>query len=472
MKKFLDGDFLLETPTAQELFERVTELPIIDYHCHLSAKELREDHQFRSITDVWLGGDHYKWRLMRGAGVPERFITGDASDWEKFEKWAEVLERAIGNPLYHWSHLELRRFFGIEDVITSASARSVFDRANERITSAEFSARNLVKMSNVEVVCTTDDPLDTLEDHEALAADSSFATQVLPGFRPDVVLRIERDGFAEYVTRLGEATGGPIASFDELIAALDARVDFFDAHGCRVADHSLEIFPRTPTTDAQADEILRARLSGAPITDAQAEGFRWALLVRLAGLYQRGGWVMEWHMSALRDASRRSLELVGPDTGFDAVGQDVDLIALARMLSDLEEAGALPRTILFTLEENQNKALAALASCYAHEGVKGYVQLGNAWWFNDTIAGMTKQIETFAQIGFLDAAVGMLTDSRSFLSYPRHEYFRRIVANVVGGWIESGQYPADLDTAESVLRGVFHDNAVDYFGFGKAATND
>lgn len=471
MKQFLGEDFLLDTPAAIRLYDAVADLPIIDYHCHLSAQELYEDRLFRSLTDVWLGGDHYKWRLMRGAGVAERFITGDASDWEKFEQWAGVLQRAIGNPLYHWSHLELRRFFGIEDTITAASARSIFDRANELLARPDFSPRHLVRKSNVEIVCTTDDPLDPLTHHELLAADPSFETQVLPGFRPDAVLRIERDTFLPYIQRLAEATGHEIVTLDDLVAALGVRVQFFADHGCRVADHSLEVFPKTPATDAEAEAALVARLAGETLTPEQTGAFHWVLLTKLATLYHQQGWVMEWHLTALRDASRRFLDAIGPDTGFDAVGEDMPIYAVARMLSDLDAAGELPKTLLFTLDENANKQLAALATCFPAEGVKGNVQLGNAWWFNDTIAGMTDQIATFAEVGHLDAAVGMVTDSRSFLSYPRHEYFRRIVADLVGGWIESGLYP-DEETAAAVLRGVFHDNAIDYFGFTEGPADE
>ncbi|WP_345752129.1 glucuronate isomerase [Microbacterium rhizophilus] len=464
-RTFLGPDFLLGSATARRLFAAAGDVPIVDYHCHLSAQELADDRRFASITEVWLGADHYKWRLMRGAGVDERLITGAADDWEKFHAFATVLGRAIGNPIHHWSHLELQRYFGIHDVLDADSARDIYDRANEQLQRPEFSARGLVKASGVEVICTTDDPLDALEHHEALAAATDFDTLVVPGFRPDGVLRIERDAFGPYVERLAHATGIEVAGFDGLVAALEQRIAYFDARGCTVSDQSLEIFPKRATSDAEADAILRRRLAGEPLTARDADDFRWALMRRLAKLYHARDWVMELHVNALRDANPRAMRQIGHDTGFDAIGEDRPIEALREFLGELEADDTLPRTLLFTVDEGQNKQLAVLATCFPGSGIAAKVQLGNAWWFNDTIAGMAAQIRTFAEVGYLPAAVGMVTDSRSFLSYPRHEYFRRIVVDIVAQWVDSGEFPASDATLESILRDIFHDNSVRYFRF-------
>ena len=464
-RPFLGPDFLLGSETAKRLFVLAGSVPVVDYHCHLSAAELADDRRFATITEAWLGADHYKWRLMRGAGVEERLITGDASDVEKFQAFAAVVGRAIGNPVQHWAHLELQRYFGIDDVLDADSARDIYDRANAKLQQPEFSARGLVRASGVEVICTTDDPLDTLEHHEALAAADDFDTLVVPGFRPDGVLRIERDAFLPYVERLAALTGSEISDFESLSAALEQRIAFFDERGCTVSDQSLEIFPKRPTTDEQADALLRRRLAGETLSAQDADDFRWALMRRLAKLYHARDWVMELHLNALRDANPRLMRTIGHDTGFDAIGEDRPIEALRLFLGELEDDDTLPRTLLFTVDEGQNKQLAVLATCFPGEGIAAKVQLGNAWWFNDTIAGMAAQIRTFAEVGYLPAAVGMVTDSRSFLSYPRHEYFRRIVVDIVAQWVDAGEFPANDATLVSILRDIFHDNAVRYFRF-------
>lgn len=467
-RAYLDEDFLLQSATAKQLFEATGDLPIVDYHCHLSAQELAEDRRFASITDVWLEADHYKWRLMRGAGVDEHFITGGASDWEKFEAFAEVLGRAIGNPIHHWSHLELQRFFGIHEVLNASSARAIYDQANSLLQDPDFSARGLVRTCGVEAICTTDDPLDSLEHHQTLASAEDFDTLVVPGFRSDGVLRIEKDEFLPYLDRLGKLTGKPISDFSGLSDALAQRVAYFAERGGTVSDQSLEVFPKRPATDAEANAILARRLKGEELSAGEASAFRWALLRRLARIYHQHDWVMELHLNALRDANPRALREIGQDTGFDGIGEDTPVQALQMFLGELAELNELPRTLLFTVDDRQNKQLAVLATCFPGTGVAGKVQLGNAWWFNDTIAGMTAQIRTFAEIGYLPAAIGMVTDSRSFLSYPRHEYFRRIVADLLGHWVESGQFPAETDTLVGILRDVFHDNAMRFFRFDTA----
>ena len=471
-KTFLGQDFLLDSPTAQRLYDATANLPVVDYHCHLPVEELAADRRFSSITEAWLEADHYKWRLMRGAGGDENLITGDASDWEKFEAFATVVGQSIGNPVHHWAHLELQRYFDIHDVLNAQSARSIYDRANELLAIEGFSARGLVKSSNVEVICTTDDPLDTLEHHVALAADEKFTTLVVPGFRPDGVLRIEREEFGPYIESLSKLTDIKITDLESLDAALGIRISYFNERGCTVSDQSLEIFPKRRVSDSEAQQILISRLAGNKISEQEASDFRWALMRRLAKQYAKHDWVMELHLNALRDANPRTLRSIGENTGFDAIGEDRPIEALREFLGELEDQDLLPRTLLFTVDEGQNKQLAVLATCFPGSGIASKVQLGNAWWFNDTISGMAAQIRTFAEIGYLPAAVGMVTDSRSFLSYPRHEYYRRIVSGVVADWVDSGQFPDDHETLVGILTNIFHDNPIRYFRFNVPSSEE
>ena len=463
---FLDKDFLLNTETARKLYHEVSaSCPIIDYHCHINPREIYEDRRYDSITQVWLGGDHYKWRLMRSAGVPEKYITGDADDHEKFLKWAEVLGKAIGNPLYHWSHLELRRFFGYEGILNKNTAEEVWNLANEKLHSAGYSVRGLIEMSNVETICTTDDPVDNLEWHEKLAADVTFKTAVLPAWRPDKATNIEKETWKDYIDKLAEVSGVKIDSFAALKEAIKVRMDFFHAHNCRLSDHGLNYVMYTPATDAEVERIFADRLAGKLPTLAEEDAYKTAFMAFLAGEYHRLGWVMQLHYGCRRDNNGPMFRKLGPDTGYDCVDNGAASTKTAAFLGMLEETGSLPKTILYSLNTNDNAAIDTILGCFQSDEAVGKIQHGSAWWFNDHIDGMTEQIKSLGALGYLAGFVGMLTDSRSFLSYPRHEYFRRILCRVIGEWVEDGQYPEDFDSLTEIVRGISYENAKAYFNF-------
>ncbi len=460
MKPFMDQDFLLETPTARHLFHDMAEgMPIIDYHCHLDPREICEDRRFENITQLWLGGDHYKWRLMRSFGVEERFITGHASDREKFQKWAETLALAIGNPLYHWSHMELRRYFGYEGILNGDTAEEVWTLCNEKLRQPEFSARNLILRSRVQVICTTDDPADSLKWHQRIKADG-FPVQVLPSFRPDKALGLEKPDYLDYLQKLG----GP-KSYGELAKVLQERLAFFVSLGCRVSDHGLEHVPYAPATDAELEAIYKKRLAGEMPTAHEQKQFKTGLLLLLGRCYARYGMVMQLHFGVIRDNNRRLYGLLGPDAGADSIGDPSPLKELAGFLSALDETGELPRTILYSLNPAENAAIDALMGCFQGPEARGKLQHGSAWWFNDHEKGMLDQMTTLAAEGHLATFVGMLTDSRSFLSYARHEYFRRLLCNLVGGWVETGRFPNDEKALRTIVEGVCYRNAKAYFGF-------
>ena len=463
MKRFMDADFLLSTETAKRLYHETAEqLPIIDYHCHLSPKEIAEDKRFSSITELWLGGDHYKWRLMRSFGIEERYITGDASDREKFRAWAQALGTAIGNPLYHWSHMELRAYFGYEGVLNEQTADAVFDLCNEKLRDPSFSARNLILRSNVEALCTTDDPADSLEWHKKIA-DSGFTVKVLPSFRPDKALGIEKPDWASYLNTLGTAVEIGIQSFSDLCEALEARAGFFAALGCCVSDHGLSAVPCAPATEEQVEAIFQKRRCGERLDAVETAQFQTALLLRLGRIYAKLGWVMQLHFGVLRDNAKRVYAALGPDAGIDSIGDAVSISDLAAFLNALDETDELPKTILYSLNPNDNTALATVMGAFQHGGTKGKLQLGSAWWFNDHKDGIRNQLSAFASEGHLATFVGMLTDSRSFLSYARHEYFRRILCNLIGTWVEDGEFPNDEKALDRIVRGISFDNARKYF---------
>ncbi len=460
MKPFMDRDFLLDTPTAQRLYHDVAaELPIIDYHCHLSPREIYEDRPFENITRVWLGGDHYKWRLMRSFGVDERYITGDASDREKFQKWAETLSLAIGNPLYHWSHLELRRYFGYEGILNGDTAEAVWDLCNEQLRRPEFSVRNLILRSNVKVICTTDDPADSLEWHRRIAADG-FAVKVLPSFRPDKAMNLEKPDYLDYLQKLG----GP-QTYAELAKVLRERLRFFVSLGCRVSDHGMESVPYVPAGEAELEAIFAKRLRGQLPTACEAKQFKTGLLLTLGRCYAKYGVAMQLHYGVIRDNNRYIYHLLGPDAGVDAMGDPSPLKELAGFLNALAETNELPRTILYSLNPTENAAIGTIIGCFQGPEARGKLQHGSAWWFNDHEKGMLDQMTTLAAEGHLATFVGMLTDSRSFLSYPRHEYFRRLLCNLVGGWVERGEFPDDEKALRTIVEGVCCRNAQAYFRF-------
>ncbi len=464
MKPFMDRDFLLYTETAKRLFHEIAEpMPIIDYHCHLSPKEIAEDRRFSNITELWLGGDHYKWRLMRSFGVAERYITGDATDREKFQKWAETLSLAIGNPLYHWSHLELQRYFGYDGVLNGETAETVWNLCNEQLQKPSFSARNLILRANVKVVCTTDDPADSLEWHRAIR-DSGFACKVLPSFRPDKALAIEKPDWNAYLKTLSTRAKRPIDSFRALTETLEVRALVFDALGCRVSDHGLAVVPCTHAGADEIEAIFRKKTDGQPLSSSEIAAFQTALLSFLGRLYHRLGWVMQLHFGVLRDNAKRVYRALGADAGIDSIGDGVSMASLAGFLNLLDETDELPKTILYSLNPNDNTALVSVMGAFQSEP-RGKLQLGSAWWFNDHKTGMQKQLSDLASGGHLATFVGMLTDSRSFLSYTRHEYFRRILCDLLGAWVEAGEYPNDKDALSRIVRGIAFENASVYFDF-------
>ena len=455
MKPFMDQDFLLSTETAKHLYhDYAADLPILDYHCHLDPKEIYEDRKFENITQVWLGGDHYKWRLMRSAGVEEKYITGDASDREKFQKWAETLSLAIGNPLYHWSHLELRNYFGYDGILNGETAEEVWQLCNEKLQT--LSARRLILDSGVKALCTTDDPADTLEWHRRLAEDKSFPVKVLPSFRPDKALGIEKPDYLEYLVRFGR-----VESFAELVKVLTERLDFFVSLGCRVSDHGLEAVPYAPASADEVEAVFRKRLYGELPTVLEEKQFKTALLLALGRAYHKRGLVMQLHFGVIRDNARRVFHALGPDAGIDSVGDRISVKELAAFLNALDETDELPKTILYSLDPNDNTAIETVMGAFQSGGAK--LQHGSAWWFNDHKRGMIEQLSSLANEGYLAGFVGMLTDSRSFLSYARHEYFRRILCDLIGGWVENGEFPADEKALRQIVEGICFHNAERYF---------
>ncbi|MBR0040924.1 MAG: glucuronate isomerase [Oscillospiraceae bacterium] len=458
MKAFMDKDFLLSTEMAKHLYHEIAEdLPIIDYHCHLNPQEIYEDRQFENITQVWLGGDHYKWRLMRSAGVEEKFITGDASDREKFQKWAETIGLAVGNPLYHWSHLELRNYFGYDGILNGDTAEEVWQLCNEKLK--VLSARKLIEGSNVKALCTTDDPADSLEWHKKIAEDESFGVKVLPSYRPDKAMGIEKADYLDYLKRLGE-----IGSFSQLVEVLKRRLAFFVSFGCRVSDHGMEAVPYAPATADEVEAIFQKRRAGVLPTASEEKQFKTALLLELGREYHRLGVVMQLHFGVTRDNSRRVFRALGPDAGVDSIGDAPSIKELAAFLGALDDTGELPKTILYSLNPNDNAALVTVMGAFQTGEAVSKLQHGSAWWFNDHKAGMIEQLTTLAADGYLAGFVGMLTDSRSFLSYARHEYFRRILCELIGSWVENGEYPNDESALRTIVEGISIKNAERYFG--------
>ena len=467
MKKFMDDqDFLLSTKTGEQLYHDYAEgMPILDYHCHISPKEIWEDKTFKSITEVWLGGDHYKWRLMRANGVDERYVTGDASDYEKFQKWAETLERCIGNPVYEWSHLELKRFFGYEGTLSPETVDEVWELANRKLATPEFSCRNLIRRSNVRLICTTDDPADSLEWHKKIAADDSFDVQVVPAMRPDKALGIEKEGFGAYVQKLSEVSGIEIASFADFKRALSKRFDFFNEMGCKASDHALDYVVDVPASESEIENIFAARVAGKEVSAEDILKYKTAFMKYAAAEYVRLGWAMQIHFGCKRDNNTTMFKKLGPDTGYDCIRNGQSAADLADFLNDVNETSGLPKTILYSLDPNDTTMIDTVIQCFQQAPVAGKLQNGSAWRFNDCERGMRDQMTTLANEGVLGNFVGMLTDSRSFLSYPRHEYFRRVLCGLIGEWVEDGKYPDNPKALSRIVRDISYNNAVRYFGF-------
>lgn len=463
MKKFMDDDFLLSNATAVRLYhDYAKDMPIFDYHCHISPKEIAENKKYRSITEIWLGGDHYKWRAMRSNGVPEKYITGDASDKEKFMKWAETMPKCIGNPLYHWTHLELRRYFGIDKLLSPETAEEIWEKCNAKLE--KLTVRDLIKDSNVKVICTTDDPVDSLEYHKAIANDKTFDVKVLPAFRPDKSFNIEKEGFKEWIAKLGSVVGYEIKTFPDLTKALKSRLEYFHEVGARVSDHALDPIVFEPGTEAEATAILQKGLKGEALTETEIKKYKTQVMLFLGREYSRLGWVMQLHIGTIRNNSRRMMRLLGPDTGFDSIGDYTYAVSLSRFLDALDDTDQLPKTILYTLNPRDNEVLGTIIGCFQGGQIPGKMQFGSGWWFNDQKDGMIRQMVALANLGLLSRFVGMLTDSRSFLSYTRHEYFRRILCNLIGEWVENGEAPNDMKLLGAMVQDICFNNAKNYFG--------
>lgn len=465
MKNFMDKDFLLETDTAKMLFhDHAASMPIFDYHCHLIPSQIAEDKRFTTITDAWLGGDHYKWRMMRACGFDERLITGDADPYDKFLAWAETMENLIGNPLYHWTHLELQRYFGINDILCRKNAKKIYTEANEKFASdPELSVFGIMKKFKVYAVGTTDDPADDLEMHKLIAKEGKCPAKVIPSYRPDKALNIEKPDFAAYIEKLAKAYGKDIKSVDDVIAALIDRLDFFVSLGCKASDHALVTCPSTFWSDADVEAVFQKRMNGDDVTACEADAYRTKVLTALAKAYNSRNVAMQFHFASIRDNNRTMFAILGPDTGYDA-SHDKELAeGIKAFFGNLSVTDEVPKTIFYTLNPKDYYTLATLMGCYQGKGIKGKMQLGSAWWFCDHKDGMEEQMKVLANVGVLPAFIGMLTDSRSFLSYSRHEYFRRILCNMVGNWVENGEFPNDEEIIGKIVEDISFNNAKAYF---------
>lgn len=466
MKQFMDKDFLLSTETAKKLYhDYAAKMSILDYHCHINPQEIAEDRKFDNITQVWLGGDHYKWRQMRSNGIEETYITGDASDREKFQKWAETMPKLIGNPLYHWSHLELQKYFGYTGYLNGNTAEEVWNLCNEKLQQDSMSVRNMIKDSNVTLICTTDDPIDSLEWHKKIADDKTFDVQVLPAWRPDKAMNLEKPDYVEYLAKLTAASGVEVKTFVSLKEAITNRMEYFNACGCSVSDHGLEFVMYVPADEAEIESILAKRLNGESVTREEELKFKTAFMLFVAKEYNRLNWIMQLHYGCKRDNNAFMYQQLGADTGFDCINDYAPSAQMADFLNNLSATNEIPKTILYSLNPNDNAAIGTIIGCFQGPGVAGRIQHGSAWWFNDHKVGMMDQMISLANLGCLGNFIGMLTDSRSFLSYTRHEYFRRILCELVGGWVENGEYPADMDALKEIIEGISYNNAVKYFGF-------
>jgi glucuronate isomerase len=467
MKEFMDRDFLLSTETAKQLYHEYTkDMPIVDYHCHIIPREIAEDIRFENITKVWLGADHYKWRLMRANGIEERYITGEASDREKFQKWAETLERAIGNPLYHWSHLELKRYFGYDGNLNSDTAEEVWNLCNLRLAEPDMSAKGLIRRSKVKVLCTTDDPVDSLEYHREIAKDTSFTTKVLPAFRPDEVMNIEKTGFLTYLEKLSVASNITIKDFKSLCAAVTNRMEFFHQNGCSISDHGLGFVMYYPASDDIIEAIMKKRLTGELPTRLEALQFKTAFLLYAGREYHRLNWVMQLHYGVKRDNNTRLFNRIGINTGFDCIDDsNTSSAQLADFLNALDVTDQLPKTILYSLNPIDNAAIDTVMGCFEDSSAVGKLQHGSAWWFNDHKPGMREQLISLSSLSLVSNFVGMLTDSRSFLSYTRHEYFRRILCDLFGTLVENGEFPKDMKILGKIVQDISYYNSMRYFGF-------
>ncbi len=466
MKQFMDKNFMLQNDTAVKLYHDYSKkMPIIDYHCHLAPKQMLDDEVFENITQIFLGGDHYKWRYMRSCGIDEKYMTGDAPAKDKFIKFCECLQYAIGNPLYHWTHLELQRYFGIFDIVTSENAEKIWDEANRVIKETQMRPSKLINSSNVAVICTTDDPADSLQYHKAIKEKGHINAKVYPTYRPDFALNIDKETFIPYIKRLEDAAGIEITSFDKLVGVMYKRAEFFAENGCRVSDHALDGAPYNPKSDEEINAIFKKAISGGAVSFDEAQAYKTKLLQKLAKKYHELGWAMQLHMGALRNNNTSMYKKLGADIGFDSINDYNIAEGLSRLLNSMNENDELPKTILYTLNPKDNYVLATMLGNFQSSECPGKIQFGSGWWFNDQRDGMTEQMRSLANLGAFCKFIGMLTDSRSFLSYTRHEYFRRIMCNILGTWVENGEFPCDYNTLGKIVEDISYNNAKNYFDF-------
>jgi glucuronate isomerase len=466
MKSFIHDDFLLYSKTARDLYHGYAEkMPIFDYHCHIPPQDIAMDRQFANITQIWLYGDHYKWRAMRTNGVDEKFCTGNATDLEKFEKWAETVPHTLRNPLYHWTHLELKRFFGIDLLLNPQTARKIWDECNAKLNTKEYSVRNIIRMANVHTICTTDDPVDTLEHHQAVKA-SGFEVNILPAWRPDKAMMVEDAAvYNSYIGKLESAAGMEIRGFDSFMEALEKRHQFFHENGCRLSDHGIETAYAEAYTLVEIREIFLKIRGGKTLTPQEILKFKSAILVEFGIMDHRRGWTQQFHLGALRNNNSRLFRQLGPDTGFDSIGDFEIAKPLSRFLDRLDSNNQLAKTILYNLNPRDNELIATMIGNFQDGTVPGKIQFGSGWWFLDQKDGMQKQMQALSNLGLLSRFVGMLTDSRSFLSYTRHEYFRRTLCNLLGEDVERGEIPADMELLGQMVENICFNNAFQYFGF-------
>ncbi len=464
MKKFMDENFLLNTPVAQELYHNFAkEMPIYDYHCHLSPADISLNKSYKNITKLWLDGDHYKWRAMRANGIDENYITGDADDYEKFVAWAKTVSMCIGNPLFHWTHLELQRYFGIYDVLNPDTAQDIWDKCNKVISEKDFRVKKIIEKSNVKLICTTDDPIDTLEYHKKIREDSNFRTKVLPTFRPDRALNIEETDFMMWLKKLCIVSGVGVNSYSDYLRALDNRLIYFHQEGCRISDHSLEDVFYVDSDFNMVKKIFEKKLNGNSLTMDELKKFKTYTLNYLGKKYSEYGWVMQLHIGALRNNNSRMLGLLGKDTGFDSINDQSIAKPLSKILNSMDRENKLPKTILYCLNPKDNYVLGTMIGNFQTGGVPGKIQFGSGWWFNDQKDGIVAHMKALANLGLLSRFIGMLTDSRSFISYTRHEYFRRILCNLIGQWIMDGELPYDINYLGNIIKDICYNNAKDYF---------
>jgi glucuronate isomerase len=464
MSTFINENFLLNNETAIELYnEYAKDMPIYDYHCHLSPKEIWEDKRFDNITQLWLYGDHYKWRAMRINGITEDYITGDKGDYDKFLAWAKTIPNCIGNPLYHWTQLELKRYFNIDELLNEDTAPVIWQKCNEVLQNKEFSARRLINRSNVKMIGTTDDPIDSLDYHKKIRKEGQLEAKVLPTFRPDKALEINKEGFSNWIKRLSEVTGISIKRYKDLLDALKDRVNYFNQEGCRMSDHSLSYVPYAEASETELEEIFKKAMVSEKVSPQEENKYKTYTLIFLGKLYHSLGWVMQLHIGAMRNNNTRMFNILGGDAGFDSINDCNIAVPLSRLLDALDRENSLPKTILYNLNPKDNYVIATMLGNFQGDGIPGKIQFGSGWWFNDQKDGMIRQMTDLANLGLLSHFVGMLTDSRSFLSYTRHEYFRRLLCSLLGEWAEKGEVPKDINLLGNMVKNISYNNAVKYF---------